>query len=66
MKQHESDPEGLLNCALVAGHIAGHRDRKAGKATVQLCPPEFEPGTPAAVAWRQAYDCAFFLVPENL
>ena len=66
MKKNESAPDELLDVALVAGHTAGHRDRKAGRATVQLCPPEFEPGTPAAVAWRQAYDAAFFLVPKEL
>ena len=58
----ESDPDGLIDVALVAGHTAGCRDRKAGRQTVQLCPPEFEPGSPAAVAWRQAYDSAFFLI----
>ena len=65
--QHgESDKDGLYECALIAGHVAGHRDRRMGKATVRLCPPEFEPGSPSAVAWRQSYDCAFFLVPRGL
>ena len=65
--QHgESDPDGLGECALVAGNMAGHKDRKAGRRTVQLCPPEFEPGSPAAVVWRLAYDCAFHVVPKNL
>jgi hypothetical protein len=64
--KRESDPDGLLDCALVAGHTAGHRDRKAGKATVQMCPPEYEPGSWPALAWRTAYTCAFYLAPGEL
>lgn len=62
----ERDADGLLECALIAGHVAGHHDRKVGKAAVRMCPPEFEPGSTSAVAWRQAYDAAFFLVPKDL
>ena len=65
MSDRERDPDGLIDHALVAGHITGHRDRKAGKQCVRMCPPEFLPGSAAAVAWRQSYDCAFFLVPRG-